>query len=75
MTTNITKESSEAFESLTKGDRQWTLVSCFVDGAPAAAICRVIKHGRSAYIFPVFVSVTESMQLTDQNGVPVDTGE
>jgi hypothetical protein len=41
MTTNITADHRTSFEVLASGDyRNFALFSCFVNGEPAAAICR-----------------------------------
>ncbi len=67
--TNITPEHQRAFEALTSGDFQnFALVSCFADGAPAAAICAVNREGEDYCIHPLFVSVTDTMRLTDHDG-------
>ena len=66
---NITTQHSEAFNALTSGDFvNFALVSCFVDGAPAAAIVAVNVDGESYDMHPLFVSVTEKMVLTDHEG-------
>lgn len=67
--TNITPEHRSAFEALTSGDySNFALFSCFADGVPAAAICAVNRDGEDFTIRPLFVSVTNSMQLTDHDG-------
>ncbi len=68
--TNITPEHRSAFEALTSGDySNFALFSCFADGVPAAAICTVNRDGEDFTIRPLFVSVTNSMQLTDHDGL------
>jgi hypothetical protein len=67
--TNITPEHQRAFDALTSGGFQnFALVSCFADGAPAAAICAVNEAGGEYVINPLFVSVTDTMRLTDHDG-------
>lgn len=67
--TNITPEHQRAFEALTSGEFQnFALVSCFADGAPAAAICAVNQQDGQYLISPLFVSVTDTMRLTDHDG-------
>ena len=69
MSTNISPDHISAFEALTSGDyANFALFSCFADGAPAAAICAVNKDGEDFTIRPLFVSVTNTMRLTDQDG-------
>ena len=75
MATNITEEHRRAFEALTSGDhRNLDLFSCFIDGAPGAAIvavneCPAPEEGREPEytLQPVFVSVTPAMRLTDHD--------
>jgi hypothetical protein len=67
--TNITAEHRAAFEGLTSGDdANFALFSCFVNGAPAAAIVAVHQEGDNYAIRPLFVSVTPSLSLTDHDG-------
>jgi hypothetical protein len=67
--TNITPDHQRAFEALTSGEFQnFALFSCFADGAPAAAICAVSEEGGEYRIQPLFVSVTDTMRLTDHDG-------
>lgn len=67
--TNITPEHRSAFEALTSGDySNFALFSCFADGVPAAAICAVNRDGEDFSIRPLFVSVTNSMRLSDHDG-------
>jgi hypothetical protein len=69
MSTNITAEHRAAFEALTSGDySNFALFSCFVDGTPATAIVAVNSGGDDYTITPIFVSVTDSMTLTDHDG-------
>ena len=72
MTTNITDAHRDAFNALTSGSYEnFTLFSCFVDGAPAAAIAAVNRDGDEFTITPLFVSVTSvtpEMNLTDHDG-------
>lgn len=74
MSTNISPEHVRAFEALTSGDfRNFALFSCFVDGAPAAAIVAITapSDGHPDHmITPLFVSVTPAMTIADQNGIP-----
>ncbi|ADZ68931.1 hypothetical protein [Polymorphum gilvum] len=67
--TNITPEHRAAFEALTSGEyANFALFSCFADGQPAAAICAVNEQGGAYTIRPLFVSVTDTMRLTDHDG-------
>lgn len=72
--TNITIEHKRLFAALGSGDPGFALMSCYVNGVPAAAICTVHRanaHAEEAdYILtPVFVSATPDMVLTDHEGV------
>ncbi len=73
MSTNISPDHISAFEALTSGDyRNFALFSCFVDGAPAAAIVAVTppSDGHPEYVItPIFVSVTPAMTIADHDGV------
>ena len=44
------------------------LLSCLVDGHPAAAIIAVNRQGETFTLTPPFVSVTGAMALTDHDG-------
>lgn len=67
--TNITTEHQDAFNALISSEyRNFALFSCFVDGEPAAAIVAVNFDGGTYDFLPLFVSVTEKMQLTDHEG-------
>jgi hypothetical protein len=69
MTTNITAEHRAVFEALTSsGYANFALFSCFVNGEPAAAIVAVNRDGDGYAITPLFVSVTPSLTLTDDDG-------
>jgi hypothetical protein len=67
--TNITAQHQSAFEALTSGQvRNFALFSCFVNGAPGAAIVAVNQDGGDYLIEPLFVSVTAGMRVTDHDG-------
>jgi hypothetical protein len=67
-TTNITRTHKKVFTALTSGHYQnFALVSCFVDGEPAAAIASIRQDDDYIYIQPLFVSVTPSMTLTNHD--------
>ena len=69
--TNITDAIQQHFAALTSGGfKNFALFSCFVDGRPAAAIVTITKTGEEYRIEPLFVSVTDSMVLTDHDGNP-----
>lgn len=71
MTTNITQAHRDAFEALRDGAfDNFALFSCFVDGKPAAAIVAINQDGEEYNITPLFVSVTDTMALTDHDGQP-----
>ena len=73
MTTNITQDHRKAFEALRDGSfGNFALFSCFVDGRPAAAIVAINQDGGEFNITPLFVSVTDTMVLTDQDGQGAD---
>ncbi len=76
MSTNITPEHQAAFEALTSGDfGNFALFSCFVNGAPAAAIVTVTQEADIYNIIPLSVSVTENMTLTNHDGdAPLSIG-
>jgi hypothetical protein len=78
--TNITKELQEKFdfilnaphskESVLAGEHNVALVSCFVNGEPAAAICAAVRRPDGGFILePLFVSVTPGMVIVDHDGV------
>ena len=70
MKTNITLEHREAFNALLSGQyANFALLSCFVNGKPAAAIVSLAPDDEDGYLItPMFVSVTETMILTDHDG-------
>ena len=74
MRTNIRRDHVSAFEALTSGRfENFALFSCFVDGAPASAIVAVTAPedaGGEYVITPLFVSVTDTMVVTDHGGRP-----
>jgi hypothetical protein len=68
MSTNITAAHRAAFEALASGEfSNFALFSCFVNGAPAAAIAAVNQDGGEYVITPLFVSITGGMVLTDHD--------
>lgn len=73
MSTNIRPEHISAFEALTSGEHDnFALFSCFLNGAPAVAIVVVTppeEESSEFQITPLFVSVTDTMVLTDHDGV------
>ena len=69
--TKITESHRDAFEALMSGQfGNFALVSCFVDGQPAAAIATVNEEQGIFTITPLFVSITPEMTLTDHDGSP-----
>ena len=69
MTTNITQAHRDAFEALRDcAVSNFALLSCFVNGQPAAAIVAVNSDGADYALTPLFVSVTDAMHLTDHEG-------
>jgi hypothetical protein len=69
--TNITRKHKQTFDALSSGKfNNFALVSCFVNGAPAAAIAAITQAGEEYIISPLFVSVTKQMQLTDHDSRP-----
>ena len=71
--THITSHHMETFNALTSGEcANFALFSCFVDGTPAAAIVAVNFDGEDYNVQPLFVSVTDTMILTDHEGrIPI----
>jgi len=71
MATNITAAHRKAFEALRDGSfTNFAIFSCSVDGKPAAAIASINQEGGDYLVTPLFVSITEAMVLTDQEGTP-----
>ena len=76
MSTNITEEHRHAFQARTSGQyHNFALFSCFVEGAPAAAIVAVTECPSSEeggepefHIQPLFVSIPEGLVLVDHDG-------
>lgn len=67
--TNINPCHKDVFNALTSGEySNFALFSCFVDGAPAAAIVAIKTDGEAYNVEPLFVSVTETIVLTDHEG-------
>lgn len=70
MSTHITSDHVNAFAALTSGEySNFALLSCHVNGTPAAAIVAVNEANGDYQITPLFVSVTPDMALTDHDGV------
>ena len=74
MGTNIRHDHVSAFEALTSGRYEnFALFSCFVNGAPASAIVALAPpqdDGGEYVVTPLFVSVTDTMVVTDHDGTP-----
>ncbi|MDE2932744.1 MAG: hypothetical protein OXS47_02600 [Chloroflexota bacterium] len=76
MATNITDQHRETFDALTAGENgDYCLVSCFVDGEPAAAIVALSlgpptpEHPDGELIFtPFFVTPTPGMTFDIDDG-------
>ena len=76
MSTNITEPHRHAFQALVSGEYDnFALFSCFIDGAPGAAIvavnpCPSAEEGAAPEyaVRPLFVSVTPAMTITDHDG-------
>jgi hypothetical protein len=71
--TNISAKHREVFDAL-RDPRfvNFALVSCYVNGEPAAAIAAINPNPNEpemSLISPLFVSVTEAMTLSDHEGV------
>lgn len=69
--TRISDAHKEVFRALTSGKYgNFALLSCLVNGEPGSAIVAVIKNDNDDFldIYPLFVSVTDKMQLTDHEG-------
>jgi hypothetical protein len=68
--TNINDLHKTTFEFIrdAPGD-QLALVSCYRDGTPTAAICRVTESRFGTFnVQPLFVAVDTDMTLTDHDG-------
>ncbi|MEX0309691.1 MAG: hypothetical protein AB3N17_05525 [Tateyamaria sp.] len=74
MSTNIRAEHVSAFEALTSGQfENFALFSCFLNGAPASPIVAMTQSAADdgeVVITPLFVSVTETMVVTDHDETP-----
>ena len=72
MSTNIRSDHVSAFEALTSGRYEnFALFSCFVNGAPASAIVAIMApddETGECCVTPLFVSVTDTMVVTDHDG-------
>jgi hypothetical protein len=69
MSTNITPEHQGAFDALCSGEyKNFALFSCFVNGEPTSAIVAVEEDSGEYKITPLFVAVTDGMQLKDHDG-------
>lgn len=69
--TNITPELRATFNALIGGEyTNFALVSCFVNGEPAAAISTITQYGGEYIISPMFVSLTPGMTVTDHDDNP-----
>ena len=76
MATNITDQHREAFDALVAGENgDFCLISCFIDGHPAAAIATLSlgppthEHPDGEYVFtPVFITPTCSMNFEIDDG-------
>jgi hypothetical protein len=77
MTTNITPKMQADFNALASGQYDnFCLFSCFADGRPTAAICTVEQKGEERIIKPLFIAVTDDMDLKDHDGtVPTQETE
>ena len=74
--TNITEEHKRWFAAISSPEHtNIALVSCFVDGAPTAAIAVVTEDGPGYKVTPLFVAITSEMILTDHEGVRVEEPE
>jgi hypothetical protein len=75
--TNITDEHKAMFKSLLNNEDGWCLLSCFISGAPTAAICRATRNEETDEVLvePKFIAVSSNMKLTDHDGrEPKDVG-
>jgi|OpeIllAssembly_1097287.scaffolds.fasta_scaffold404565_2 hypothetical protein len=76
MTTNITDEAKDAFQALVSGEYDsFAIFSCFYDGEPTSVIVNVTRDGDEFCIDPLFVHLTESMQLKLTNHAGLAPGE
>ena len=69
--TNIKDWHKAVFEELQRFPQNFALMSCFRNGKPTVAICRVEpSEDKETMIFPLFVAVEDDMILTDHSGIP-----
>jgi hypothetical protein len=58
-----------AFERLVQGKGKWGIMPCLLDGRSHVAICEVEGNTpQDAILRPLFVSVTDEMDLTGPGG-------
>lgn len=71
--TNIKVDVQAHFDALVSGKHNnFALFSCFLDGKPTSAICAINLDPNTDEIVikPLFVAVTDDMNLTDHDGTP-----
>lgn len=66
--TNISEWHKETLQAIREASNI-VLVSCFVNGEPAAAIATVNEDGDMVVVTPFFVSITPSMKIVDHDGI------
>lgn len=68
--TNINEIHKAAYDFVTQYPDDTALVSCFRNGEPTSAICKITEDEDGSYrIQPMFVVVDASMNITDHDGV------
>lgn len=69
--TNIAPWHRKSFSLLANGRGQFALFSCYVNGEPTAAIVAINRHDREYIIRPLFVAVTDGMNVVDHDGTAI----
>lgn len=69
--TNIEPWHRRSFNLLAKGQGQFALFSCYVNGEATAAIVAINRHDKEYVVRPLFVAVTPGMTVTDHNGTAI----
>lgn len=71
--TSIVPWHRKVFNALTGAHAgNYALYSCRVNGVPSAAIVQIKRHDRAFVVRPMFVAVTDSMTITEQDGTPIE---
>jgi hypothetical protein len=71
--THIQPWMAEAFAGLVRAadtDAPFALLSCFMNGRPAAVIAYVHDEGRRKHVLPLFMAVQSGMHFTPHEDAP-----